>query len=124
MAYKERERYLDPEFYGYVYDRSGNATTTILIDGRLAGVWDMEKCGKVTTIKVFLFGKAGKKALMEIALHAKSLGAFIMGGPVKVALTGSMTPLANRPPGAVMSPLMDRSNISPIPSNKMLDSEV
>ncbi len=40
MGYREREHLVDAESYGLVYDRSGNATSTILLDGRVAGVWD------------------------------------------------------------------------------------
>jgi hypothetical protein len=41
MAYRERERYLLPEHAGFVYDRVGNATSVLLINGRVGGVWDM-----------------------------------------------------------------------------------
>ena len=40
MGYKERARYLDPDVTDYVFDADGNATSTILVDGRAAGVWD------------------------------------------------------------------------------------
>ncbi len=110
MGYKDRGRYLDNKYYGHVYDRSGNATTTILADGELAGVWDVER-GEKTMIKVFLFEKANKGLLEELSRQATSVGAFMAGGPVEVVRCDSMTPLAQRPPGAVMSPLKDRSDL-------------
>lgn len=51
MGYKDRERYLDNEYYNFVFDRSGNATSTILVDGRVTGVWDIEG----PLVKMFLF---------------------------------------------------------------------
>jgi hypothetical protein len=104
MGYKGRDRYLAPEFYGYVYDRSGNATTAILIDGRLAGVWEAEQ-GKNTVVKYFLFEEEDTAAIKEIRLQATAMGGFLAGRPVLVQERDSMVPLARRPPGAVMSPL-------------------
>ncbi|UCE21639.1 MAG: AlkZ family DNA glycosylase [Candidatus Aminicenantes bacterium] len=43
MGYKERKRYLDSELQTKVFDRSGNVTSTILMDGRIIGVWDFDE---------------------------------------------------------------------------------
>ena len=43
MAYKNRNRYLLPEWYGYVYDNVGNATNTVLLNGIIGGVWDIRE---------------------------------------------------------------------------------
>jgi len=40
MGYKDRKRYLDHKYYDFVFDFNGNATSTILLDGRVVGVWD------------------------------------------------------------------------------------
>jgi len=34
------------KYYGYVSDRSGNVTSTILVDGRVAGIWDLKEGGE------------------------------------------------------------------------------
>ncbi len=54
QGYRERRRYLDQEHYNLVFDRSGNSTSTILVDGRVAGVWDFSE-GPTPTVKLFLF---------------------------------------------------------------------
>ena len=43
MAYKNRQRYLSEPWYEYVYDKGGNATSAILLNGIIGGVWDMEE---------------------------------------------------------------------------------
>src|SRR6185369_16035539 len=44
MAYKgtNRTRYLPREYYNHVYDRSGNATTVVFINGSVGGIWDLQ----------------------------------------------------------------------------------
>jgi len=103
MGYKDRDRFLDAERYSFVFDRGGNATSSILVDGKVVGVWDFEE----PVVKIFLFddGKAG--LLKEISDKAKSLGAFICGHDVELKVCGSMTPLNLRTAGGVMSPLRD-----------------
>jgi hypothetical protein len=51
MGYKLRKRYLNPEDYEYIFDRSGNVTSTITMNGRIVGIWDVQN----PFIKLFLF---------------------------------------------------------------------
>lgn len=101
MAYRERERYLDPEKYGFIYDGSGNATTSILVDGRISGVWDAD--GK--SVFAHLFEEAPEPALREIGRQAREMSVFLAGKPLPLEMRDAMVPLADRRPGAVMSPL-------------------
>jgi hypothetical protein len=103
MGYKDRGRCLDAERYSYVFDRGGNATSCILIDGRIVGVWDFEE----PIVKVFLFDGGNADLLKEVSAKAKSMGAFICGHDVDVRVCGSMVPLPERTAGGVMSPLRD-----------------
>ena len=41
MGRLDRETMLDTDLGSYVTDRSGNVTSTIVIDGRISGVWDV-----------------------------------------------------------------------------------
>lgn len=104
MGYKQRERYLADEYYGYVFDRSGNGTSTILIDGRVAGVWDMEE-GEEPTVKLLLFEEAPKKIRESIEAGAIEVGRFIVEGDVGARWCDSMIPLTKRTAGSMMSPL-------------------
>lgn len=103
MGYKERERYLSPEFYGNVFDRSGNATTTIMVDGRIVGVWDLvdEK------LKLFLFGQVTEETWQRICRKAQEICKFSTGHNVELRQVASMVPLGQRPAGAFMTPLKD-----------------
>jgi len=101
MGYKDRERYLDSARYNYAFDPAGNATTTILLDGKVIGVWDFEE----PFIKIFLFDQAKADVLKEIQVKARSVGAFISGKEVKVKECTSMIPLTQRTAGGFISPL-------------------
>jgi hypothetical protein len=101
MGYKDRGRYVDSACYSYVFDRAGNATTTILLDGKVIGVWDFEEL----FIKVFLFDRAEADVLEEVQRKAKSVGVFISGKEVKTKECSSMIPLTQRTAGGVISPL-------------------
>lgn len=101
MGYKDRLRYLNQEYYNYVFDRSGNATNTILIDGRIIGVWDFIE----PFVNLFLFGNIESGILGEIHSEAKNIGAFISGKQVTVEECDSMIPLIQRTAGGFMSPL-------------------
>jgi hypothetical protein len=39
MGYRDRRRFLDPEHYDQIFDRSGNALNSVWVDGRVIGIW-------------------------------------------------------------------------------------
>jgi hypothetical protein len=104
MGYKQRARYLDQEHYDLVFDRSGNATSVILVDGRVVGVWDFED-GKEPLAKAFLFQELGRSLRDGIYAEAERLGEFIAETKVKIKECESMVPLTQRTAGSMMSPL-------------------
>lgn len=101
MGYKDRERYLNPEFYHYIFDRSGNATYTILLNGQIVGIWDFLE----PKMKLFLFENLNSKIMNDIRSKAASIGQFISDKEVKIEKCSSMIPLTERTAGGVMSPL-------------------
>lgn len=104
MGYKDRERYLDLKYYTFVFDRGGNATSSILLDGRVIGVWDFEE----PFVKIFLFNNdGGAEVLREIRSSAKKVGSFISGEEVTIKTCDSMLPLTQRTMGGAMSPLKE-----------------
>ncbi len=105
MGYKERERYLDPEHIDLVFDRSGNATSTILVNGRIIGIWDFEQAPSF--VKVLLFEETKEPIFQEICLEAKRIGKFVAGKDVEVKCCDHMIPLPKRTAGGFMSPLKD-----------------
>ncbi len=104
MGYKERERYLDHENIDMVFDRSGNSTSTILVDGRVVGVWDFAKDPE-PLVKLFLFKEVKRSILREIISKAQIIGEFVAERKVKIRKCDSMVPLTRRSAGEVMSPL-------------------
>jgi hypothetical protein len=103
MGYKDRDRFLYQKYFTYVYDRSGNATPTILLDGIVAGVWELEE----TVFKYFLFYDVAEEVLEKIHLEAERTGRFISGQDIQLKECDHMRPLIKRTAGGVMTPLKD-----------------
>ncbi len=106
MGYKDRERYLSGEYRERVFDRSGNATSTILLDGKVIGVWDFSEERLLLKILVFP-AQIEEYILKQIHLEAKRIGMFIADKEVQSKECYSMTPLTGRTAGGFMSPLRD-----------------
>ena len=106
MGYKDRERYVPSEDYEFIFDRSGNATSTILFNGRVIGIWDViEKPNP--TLKVFLFGEIDEIIMNKINIEGKKIGKFITNQVSPIKICDEMTPLTKRTMGVFMSPLKD-----------------
>jgi hypothetical protein len=103
MGYKKRQRYLLPEHEKMVFDRSGNATSVILVDGKVAGIWDCEE----GLAKVFSMADLGKGVRKLIRTKVSDTGKFITEKPVRVEACRTMVPLTKRTAGSFMSPLKD-----------------
>lgn len=104
MGYKERDRYLDKEYYNYIFDRSGNAVSTIINNGTIIGVWDFEE--KPTPfVKIFVFEE--NTNIKEIENKAKEIGNFISNQNVNIKICRDMIPLDKKTVGSFMTPLKD-----------------
>jgi hypothetical protein len=101
MGYKVRQRYLDPADYDFIFDRSGNVTSTILMNGTIVGIWDFHD----PFIKIFLFDKKKKSIVTKIHHQMKAIGRFISGTDVQIKTCKSMMSLRQRTAGGFMSPL-------------------
>jgi hypothetical protein len=104
MGYKERGRYLNPQHTTMVFDRSGNATSTILINGRVTGVWDFDE-REVPSIKLHFFSPPPPDILVGVRQEAARLGTFIAEDEVRIKECDTMTSLTERSAGGFMSPL-------------------
>ncbi len=103
MGYKKRERYLDQNFYSYVFDHSGNATTTILHEGKVIGIWDFD----APLFKYFLFYDMKSETIDNLFAQAEKIGRFISGKNIRLKKCASMKPLAKRTGAGTASPLKD-----------------
>lgn len=104
MGYKDRERYINKNYYDYIYDRSGNASTTILKDGQIIGVWDFVGA-KEPMIKFLFFEQLRKEIYEKIKLQLKRYGSFIFDKEIPLRECKEMEPLKTRTPGEVQTPL-------------------
>jgi hypothetical protein len=104
MGYKDRDRYLNPKFTKFVFDRSGNITATISLNGRVIGVWDTEDKPE-PTMKIHLFIPIEEESHKKLNLKAQNLGKFIFDKNVKLEEYDSMIPLTERTAGGFMTPL-------------------
>jgi hypothetical protein len=103
MGYKDRSRYRQPKHDKMIFDRSGNATSTILVDGRIVGIWDLQE----PVVKIFYLTAVDKDGRKKIRAKVSDVGKFIAEKPVHVKVCDSMVPLPNRTAGSFMSPLKD-----------------
>gem|GEM_PF-1385105 len=111
MGFKERQRFIDENYYNNVFDFNGNATSTILLNGRIIGVWNISS-KKESVIKIHLFhNKLDDRILNEISSMALKTGNFITEEKVEIHMCDSMTTLTQRTAGGYQSPLKNLSSM-------------
>ena len=103
MGYTDRDRYINPDFVNMVFDSSGNATNTILVDGKVHGVWDFED-GDPPQLKLHIFEYTIPLSTQRINAQAKELGQFICDKEVKLKQCDEMIPSPTSPPAASSPP--------------------
>lgn len=106
MGYKKRERFIKSDIYDFVFDRSGNGTTTILFNGEVIGIWDFQDKPE-PLIKFLLFEKPKENVINEIKKKASQIGQFILEQEVKIQECSNSTPLTKRSAGTFMRPLKE-----------------
>lgn len=89
MGWKQRDWYLGGHA-GEVFDRNGNAGPTILVDGRVAGVWAQRRDG--TVVYELLEDDAASRR-DEVEAHARTLDSWLAG---YVVIPRFRTPLEKR----------------------------
>jgi hypothetical protein len=104
MGYKERGRYIDSENYKYLFDRSGNATFSIILDGKVIGVWDTE-IKPEPVIKLHLFNPIEKNLQKELYSKAQKVGEFYLESKIQIKQCAAMAPLSERTAGGFLTPL-------------------
>jgi hypothetical protein len=95
-----RARQVAEADYARVYDKSGNATSTVIVDGMAAGVWELDSdAGRVT---VAPFDDALRWA--DVAAEVAVIGAAI-GADLRLDRAGPPGPLSAGPRNAFLSPI-------------------
>jgi hypothetical protein len=106
QGYRDRERCLEPRHHPFVVDRGGNVTSVILVDGRVAGVWDLVTKPS-PELRLLFFDSPGASARRRLGALAAELAGFLAGAAIPVAEFTHMQPLASGSPGRFLSPLRD-----------------
>jgi hypothetical protein len=103
LGYKERDRYVEPRHADRAFDQTGNVTSTILLNGRISGVWDLiaDNC----LVKLFLFDDVNDDTRQAIESAAQQIGRFICRNLVAIQWCTTMPPLTKQPPGSATAPL-------------------
>jgi len=105
MGYASRGRLIADEFAPYVFDKSRNMPATVLVDGRIAGVWDTTGGTAQPEVLLHLFGKPAGDVSTLAEAKAAQMGMFWFDREVPVRRVESMIPLVDRSIGAVNKPL-------------------
>ena len=104
MGHKDRERLVKDEHYNYMFDRSGNATSCILLNGRVVGIWDFVSSSE-TEIKIFLLEELEDSIKQNVVDEVNRVGLFIFDEKIKIKECQNMEPLKSRTPGEMLTPL-------------------
>lgn len=109
MGYDERSRtrFAEPGLLPYLYDRSGNATSVILIEGTVGGLWDFTLADRSIDIRVGLFDDPGPKAWSAIQAEAALVAGFFNARETAMRRVKIRTPIAKRGQGSHLKPLAD-----------------
>jgi hypothetical protein len=104
MGHKDRERLVEEEHYNYMFDRSGNATSCILLNGKVIGIWDFVS-SKESKIKIHFLEKPEAAVKQKVLDEVKRVGIFIFDEEVEILECKEMEPLKSRTPGEMLTPL-------------------
>lgn len=104
MGYTERQRFLDPALADRIVDNSGNITNTILVNGRIMGIWDFGGNDE-PELKIHLFEYLQPPAGDLVANLARRLGQILAGREIHVRQCEQMTPLTKQSAGSFQAPL-------------------
>jgi hypothetical protein len=106
MAYRDRGRYLPEAWYDRVYAGTGDATSTVLLDGVPGGVWDFREEKKSLVVKAGLFEEARQGVWDELRDQVVRL-AEAAGYPSAALLRCAPVSLSGGPQNRFKSPLKD-----------------
>lgn len=105
VAYRHRDRLLDPAHARFVYDRSGNATSVVLDRGRVVGVWDLGKSDDPLTITVAPLGRWPQRRWDDVGRQARRIGRLIGTDEIEILRRDAPVDLLEAPRNRFLSPL-------------------
>ncbi|MBN2614036.1 MAG: AlkZ family DNA glycosylase [Bacteroidales bacterium] len=103
MGYRLRSRFLNIVHNDYVFDRYGNASPTIILDGKVIGIWDADE--KERLIKFYLFYDTEDHVYENIVETGIKTAGFYFDGEADVLQIREAIPVKQLTVGSFMSPL-------------------
>jgi len=104
MGYAEKRRLVADDFRHRVFDRSGGMTSTFLLDGRVAGIWNVAE-EQEPTLLLHALDELDVRTTRAVLGRALELARFWYDGDAGVEWVDAAEPLADRPAGALFRPL-------------------
>lgn len=105
VTWKDRSRFLPDRLLPYVYDASGNATSVVLLDGEVAGVWGMESDGDHLDVRVAPFDAFSPVQMAAIEEEAQVVGRLADANSVTVTPVSDPPDLRRAPRNRFMRPV-------------------
>jgi hypothetical protein len=102
QSHRDRSRYVDAAHLPYVVDRGGNVTSTIIVRGRVIGVWD--HLDKPNQMRLLFFDAPSRRTRDRARRAATDVGVLLSGCEPAIVEFEHMTALAGST-GAFLSPL-------------------
>lgn len=107
LGWRCRKRLADKEYFPFIYDANGNATSVIVDHGRIVGVWQFRD-SETNTLEYHVFNKyvdRKKIILQKVEDWARVLTKLTNAYSANIYDRPLAAPLAERPPGAFLWPL-------------------
>jgi hypothetical protein len=105
VTQKSRRRMVDRDRHPYVYDASGNVTSTIVSDARVIGVWDRSGDNSRIDVKAAFFEPPDPSEIDAVESEAAIIGNAVGASEVTVAVVGRIVDLTSASRNRFMSPL-------------------
>ncbi|HVL48277.1 MAG TPA: crosslink repair DNA glycosylase YcaQ family protein [Candidatus Thermoplasmatota archaeon] len=111
-AYWDRSRYVDRASAPYVYDKSGNGTNVVVVDGQVVAIWDFEESRRRVNFRFATFANAPANLERMLQPAVNRLNEFFAVPEVQIERYPLPKPLVEEPAGAFQSPLKRRRTSS------------
>ncbi|MBC6462693.1 winged helix DNA-binding domain-containing protein [Actinomadura sp. HBU206391] len=102
-----RVRQVDEADYTRVYDKSGNGTSTVIVDGMAAGIWELDH--DKGTVTVAPFGASLTERWGDLETQVARLGEAI-GTDLRAVRTATPGPLGDGPRNTYLAPISLRAD--------------
>ncbi len=108
VAYRNRDRFIEPSYAPLAYDRYGNATSVVLDRGRVVGQWDLGSKDSPLEIKVAPFSSWSKRLWGDVENQARRIAKLIGASDVSVTEIDEPVDLLDSSRNRFLAPLSKR----------------